>query len=397
MFDNIKKAWRRVDRTLLPPKALYFCYFAAMAALMPFLALYYRQVGLSGGHIGLLLGIGPMITLAAAPAWGGLADRTQRHRLLLTIAIVGAMIAMFLVSQVGTLGLLLVLVAAYAWFSAPIMPLVDNSVLAILGERKGEYGKQRLWGAVGWGVSAAIAGVMIDRYGLGAGFAGFLLFLGIGLATSRSMRIAEAGIGQRFWSGIGLIASNSTWVAFLLTVFVAGIGSGVTNNFLFLYLSDLGASETLMGWSLVVATLSELPIFFYSSKLLKRWGAPGVLMIALGANVVRLVAYAVMPDAWMVLPIHLLHGLAFSAMWVAGVTYAGELAPPGMGATAQGLFGGVNMGLGAAAGAMMGGLLYDSTGPRAMYGWVAVTVAVGMAGFWLGERLRARRASARRA
>ena len=120
-------------------------------------------------------------------------------------------------------------------------------------------------------------------------------------------------------------------------------------------------------------------------------------MIALGANVVRLVAYAVMPDAWMVLPIHLLHGLAFSAMWVAGVTYAGELAPPGMGATAQGLFGGVNMGLGAAAGAMMGGLLYDSTGPRAMYGWVAVTVAVGMAGFWLGERLRARRASARRA
>ncbi len=244
-----------------------------MVALMPFLALYYRQVGLSGGHIGLLLGIGPMITLAAAPAWGGLADRTQRHRLLLTIAIVGAMIAMFLVSQVGTLGLLLVLVAAYAWFSAPIMPLVDNSVLAILGERKGEYGKQRLWGAVGWGVSAAIAGVMIDRYGLGAGFAGFLLFLGIGLATSRSMRIAEAGIGQRFWSGIGLIASNSTWVAFLLTVFVAGIGSGVTNNFLFLYLSDLGASETLMGWSLVIATLVKHPDFLLLKQAPQALGA----------------------------------------------------------------------------------------------------------------------------
>ena len=381
----------KVDRALLPAKAIYFCYYAAMASLLPFIALYYRQVGLSGSQIGLLTAISPMVALVAAPAWGGLADRTQRHRLLLTVAIGGAMLMMLLVSQAGSLLVLAALVTAYAWFSSPIMPLVDNSVLALLGSRKSDYGKQRLWGAVGWGLAAAVSGTLIDRFGLDAGFAGFLVLMGAGLAASRTMRIAEAGIGQQFWRGIGLLAANRRWVAFIVIVFVAGIGSGVVNNFLFLYLSDLGASKSLMGWSLFVATLSEIPIFFFSSRLLQRYGAPGVLMIALGANVIRLAAYALMPAAWVVLPIHLLHGFAFSAMWVAGVSYAGDLAPAGMGATAQGLFSGVNMGLGAAAGALMGGFLYDTAGPHAMFGWIAVALALSMAGFWLAETLRARR------
>ena len=150
----------------------------------------------------------------------------------------------------------------------------------------------------------------------------------------------------------------------------------------------------MMGWSLVVATLSEIPLFFFSHRLLQRWGALGVLMIALGANIIRLAAFAVMPGAWAVLPINLLHGFAFSAMWAAGVTYAGDLAPAGMGATAQGLFSGVNMGLGAATGALVGGLLYDLAGPRVMFGVIAVAIAAAMAVFWLAENGRARRAAA---
>ncbi len=58
-------------------KVFYFCYYAAAACLMPYLVLYYRQIGLSGGQIGLLAGIGPLVTLVAAPLWGGWADATR--------------------------------------------------------------------------------------------------------------------------------------------------------------------------------------------------------------------------------------------------------------------------------------------------------------------------------
>jgi PPP family 3-phenylpropionic acid transporter len=371
---------------MVAPKGYYFCFFAAMASLIPYLVLYYRQAGLSGSQIGMLTGIGPFITLVSAPLWGGLADATQRHKALLLVATGAAMAAVLALSRLQSLIWLLPIVAAYGFFSAPIMPLVDNSVLALLGERKSQYGRQRLWGAVGWGLAGVAFGFLIERAGLQAAFVGFTFFMGTGFLVVLFMRIEPSHIGGNFWAGIRRLAASREWAVFLLTVLIAGVASGITNSFLFLHLQDMGASSSLMGMSLLVATISEIPIFFYSDRLLRRWGAHGLLSMSLLAFVIRLLGYAIMPRVWFVLPIHLLHGLTFSAMWVAGVSYANELAPPGMGATAQGLFGGVMMGLGAATGAVVGGILYDRIGPRNMFAGVAFAVTAGLVAFWIAGR-----------
>ena len=121
--------------SMVIPRFFYFCYFAAMASLMPFLALYYRQIGLTEVQIGLLTGIPPLLGLVAAPLWGGLADVSQQHRRLVTITVVGAMIAVALLSQVTALPWLITAVILYAFCNAPIIPRVDNSVLLLLGER----------------------------------------------------------------------------------------------------------------------------------------------------------------------------------------------------------------------------------------------------------------------
>ena len=63
-------------------KAFYFCFYAAGAALMPFLVLYYESLGLTGRQIGFLAGISPLIALVGGPLWGALADMTNRHKLI---------------------------------------------------------------------------------------------------------------------------------------------------------------------------------------------------------------------------------------------------------------------------------------------------------------------------
>ena len=56
-------------------------------------------------------------------------------------------------------------------------------------------------------------------------------------------------------------------------------------------------------------------------------------------------------------------------MWVSGVAYANKMAPPGLGATAQGVFAGTVMGLGPALGAFSGGILYDAYGAVVAFQW----------------------------
>jgi PPP family 3-phenylpropionic acid transporter len=379
------KRWG-VDRAFFAPKAFYFCFYAASASLIPYLVLYYRQIGLSGAQIGLLVGVSPIVTWLAAPFWGAIADGTRQHRAILTLTILGAMTMIALLAWAKTLLLLLPIVVFYAFFAAPIMPLVDNSVMEMLGERRELYGRQRVWGAIGWGVSAAVAGALVDRFGLSVSFFAFIFFYLILLAIISRFRVSAASISQPFWQGFRVLTRNRPLMVFLFSVFFSGIGSGIVHNYLFLYLADLGASETLMGISQTAATFSEIPVFFFSAWLLRKVGARGLLLMALAAYVVRLLAYTLMPPVWLVLPINLLHGLTFSALWVAGVSYANEVAPKGLGATAQGLFTGMTMGLGSAGGALLGGTLYDTLGSTMMFRVAASCVLLGLIFFAVAGR-----------
>jgi PPP family 3-phenylpropionic acid transporter len=318
------------------------------------------------------------------------ADATKQHKRLLLIAITGGLVVVFLFSRTTAFAWIIPVIVVYAFFTAPVMPMVDASTMDWLGEGRNLYGRIRLWGAIGWGLSAPLIGWLIEGSSIRWAFYGYIVLMLVGLVVAWMLPIRETSGQQPFWSGIRLFASNRAWLVFLAVVFVGGMCMAMISGFLFLYMNDLGASKTLMGLSLTVATISELPIFFYSNRLLKRWGARGLLLIALAAYVVRALAYTVVSEPWVFLVIQLLHGLTFSAMWVAGVSYADYLAPEGLGATAQGLFSAVLYGLGGIAGGLIAGLLYDELGAVAMFRWAAAFALVGLLIFALASRNEAR-------
>ena len=364
--------------SLVWSKIFYFCFFAAAAALLPFLAIYYEYLGLSGRQIGFLAGIPPLINLAGAPLWGMLADASDRHKTILSIAIIGAITLSLVLSQLTAFALLIPVVAVYALFASPIVSLTDNAVMALLAEHKDQYGRQRIWGAVGWGLAAPVIGQLIETSGLHWAFWGYAGIMLIGLLVVQRIPFRPVSAQGPIWQGARRLLSNRSWLLFLFLAVAGGAGQAIIHNFLFLYMNDLGASKTMMGFSLTVATLSELPIFFYSGRLLTRWSAKGLFVFATGVYVVRAMAVSYVTIPWMILVTQLLHGLTFSAMWVAGVSYADEIAPPGLGATAQGLFAGVFMGIATAIGAFLGGELYQDFGGAIMYRIMAVAVSVSV-------------------
>jgi PPP family 3-phenylpropionic acid transporter len=351
-----------IDRPLLAPKAFYFFYFAAMASLSPFLVLYYEQTGLSGSQIGLLAGLPPLIGLFSAPLMGGLADATQKHALLLRGGIASLALTILALSLVESFIGFIICIVFYAFAMASILPLVDNTVLELLGDRKDQYGKQRLWGSAGWGLAAPVAGLLVEDSGLRWAFYVCFFILLILFVVSFRLRISQARLNRNFWSGLRLLLANKQWFLFLSVVFTGGASLAIIHSYLFLYLNDLGASAVIMGLALTISTISELLVMFYSDRLLAYFGTRGLLTLALAVFVIRLFGYAYTTLPWMILLLQLLQGPTFAAMWMAGVARANELAPPGLGATAQGLLSGVMMGLGSAFGAITGGLIYETMG-----------------------------------
>jgi MFS transporter, PPP family, 3-phenylpropionic acid transporter len=396
----------RGQRTALGfAKAFYTFYFASGAFFSPFLVLYFSELGLDGRRIGVLRGIAPLITVVAAPLWSALADATRRHKLIRMGAIVGSWLAVLILSATRMYGALIAVVAAYAIFGAPIIPLVDNAVIALLGKEKSRYGQQRLWGAIGWGVAGLAAGVLIERYGLSMAFVGYLVLMACTGLTALAIpsvdrrhpdsgRISGQGTDlpsaqPTFVSDVRRLLLDRRWGIFLLVMLIGGLFHSTEMSYLMLYMDALGGSKTLMGIALMVGTVSEVPVWALSPYFLKRWGSRGLLAIALFAGVIQSLAYSLLTSAWGAVPLQLMHGLSFSAMWAAGVSYAADMAPEGTEATAQGMLG-ATLGLSSAIGALGGGLLYELQGGALVFRVTVLTSLTALILLWVGERRRSR-------
>jgi MFS family permease len=132
-------------------------------------------------------------------------------------------------------------------------------------------------------------------------------------------------------------------------------------------MAEMGSSESMMGVASMIATVTELPIFFFGNRLVKRFGSQGLFVMALALMGIRSLFFAWANSPITVLLVQGIGGTIFPAMWLAGVAYADEHAPAGSKSTAQGLFGAMSFGVGSAAGGFIGGLLLESIGGRGMF------------------------------
>lgn len=351
-----------------PARAFYFLYYAALAALMPYLSIYFASRGLSGLEIGILASLVPLMTMLGAPFWTEIADATGRHRTVL-LAVIGvvllAALALSTATHVVTLG---VFTAILAFHLAPSMPLLDHAVLEALGDRAHAYGRQRVYGALGWAIAAPAAGWATSTFGLPWTF---FLFLGVmpwvALAASRVTYVASTAPGTRRVGGALVLALRDTrWIPFLFTGFAGGVGLATGSFFLPLHLRDLGGSFTVIGVAMAVPAISEVPFMVFGGALLATVGPRRLLIGAVAALALRLLLSGVVTNATALAAVQLLHGPSFGVLWIAGVSYARELAPRGSRAVAQGLFTAVTAGLGSFAGSILGGATYDAwAGPGA--------------------------------
>ncbi|HWV22563.1 MAG TPA: MFS transporter, partial [Thermomicrobiales bacterium] len=142
----------------------YFWFYAAVGAFTPYISLYYRDLGMTGFQLGILMALPALWTALTGPVWGAVADSLAIHRLLLrSVFLVAAAVA--LVSTRPThFVTLLILMSILAASLVPVTPLMDSYAVSEAERRGVSYGSLRVLGSIGYTVMVLVmGGVLGDR------------------------------------------------------------------------------------------------------------------------------------------------------------------------------------------------------------------------------------------
>jgi PPP family 3-phenylpropionic acid transporter len=162
---------------------MYFGYFMALGAYLPFINLYYERLGLSGIEIGTLAAI-PLVVSRRPPSSGVRPPMRLTAPAGAQVGAPGSPAAVLLISRAGGYAQLAPLVAAYAVFNSAIVPLLDSAALEAAEASGREYGSLRVWGTIGWSISTWIVGTLIQDHGTRLMFYAFAGVMGLTFAAS---------------------------------------------------------------------------------------------------------------------------------------------------------------------------------------------------------------------
>lgn len=357
----------------------YVVYFAAFGSSWPYLPVYYRDLGLDLGTIGLLAALAAATQLIGSPIWGGVADRFPRSRLVLPAAAVVAVVGASVLVGAATLPGVAVGALVLALGGAGIGPLLDARTLDILGADRIRYGQLRAWGSLAFVVGAWLVGGLIDARGSDGLFLAYIPMLGLtALITLTLPRRSPATRTVSIFRGAWSLIRAPEMRLFLFGALLVWTMLQAANSFYSIQIVALGGSAQTVGLAWAVGALIEVPLMFGFPRLAERFGAERLLVVGAAAFAVRAAAAALATDATTLVLIAPIEGLAFALFFVGGVAYVASRASSELAATAQGVYAGM-AGLASIIGSALGGIVAGALSIASLFAVAAVCSGVAAA------------------
>lgn len=360
-------------------RVLYFFYWAAVASLIPFLSLYLHDRGLSGRQIGLLLSMPYLATILSPVGFGFLLDFTRKPKRIVQLAVTGLIISSIGLGLADEFMSLIFAVVIYAIFSSPINPILDRIVLDWLSESTAMYGRIRLAGSIGFGISAIATGLIIGNHGLRWIFPSYLALIGFFLFATLLLPRVKLDPSEDLPEETPMSSFFSrSFLLFSMGILGWGIGESSIANFMFLHVRQMGGTEGEMGILIGAAIIGEIIAFSYVDRVIEYLGEWKAIAISIGLQGLRLLAISWAPDILSLLIIQFFGGASFSLVWSGGVSYVDTVFPRIVGASAQGIRTALQLGVGGVLGAIASGWIYDKLGSTMIFRIMGILVFLGM-------------------
>ncbi|XP_035679961.1 uncharacterized protein LOC118418225 [Branchiostoma floridae] len=320
-----------VDGDLLVIKAIFFFFFSGAACIHPYIAVYMKHQGLLPSQIGVIKSAGNFMSVIIKPLLGSIADKTGRPKIVAVLTVTIASVLHFSMLFIPPVPASPTSTEAtsqqrhlaeaeksgtehtQSWFSLTFwlffwiiflshgvqwssVSQVEAATYQIIKKnQRGEFGRQRVFGAVGFSLVAFLSGVAMDTFttqksqnpgnrtspatdtpgnepNYSVAFYMFLTFMVLSITCLLAVKdwSTEPSIG--FIKSMGRLLSQVHLLIVLFVVILLGACDGAGDTYLLLHLKNLGASQTVLGTYLLVKNASEIPVYIVAGWVIRKLG-----------------------------------------------------------------------------------------------------------------------------
>jgi PPP family 3-phenylpropionic acid transporter len=370
-------------------RAYYFSFMGGWGFILPFLNLFYISLGFSGTQIGLISSVSAVVGMIASPIWVSEVKKLPRAGRVLQIALLFGGLGYLAIGMQSIYAVILMIVFFHALIASGIMPLSDSMAVMVASESGNGYGSVRAFASLGWIVSLLSSGWLVARFGFIAAFIGVFLMWCIGA-------LAVFFIQPRFFSAapqtdqpkprlrdtLQTVFRDRTLLGFAIAiVFIGFLNSGVL-QFENVFLSELGASKQLISVAGILSAIVELPFMLYADKIVKRFGADRLMLIAMILIFLQRLVVFFLPSIATIMAIRFIGGVSFSFYTISFIGLISSRTQPHERGTVLALFTVTLAGLVNIVAYPASGAFFDAFGARWLYPLSALGYLIGALCLW---------------
>lgn len=344
--------------------------------------------GFSSREIAWVMVLSPVCNALVPPLWGLLADLYSARVALLRLAVLGSAAGALALAPAETLPAVLLAMAAYCFFRAPIFPLADVAAHVALPGQGARFATIRVWGSAGFAAFAAVAGALeASRTPLllcGLAAAAYLV------STAGTLHLPSARLARRpgLLREVGPVVTAPAFLLLAAGNALHYVAHGAYDVYFGLYVRAAGHGDPFLGLAWVVAVSAEVGLMLVAPRLFGRARTSVLLAVGSGAAAVRFLLLGSVTGVFGLLAAQTLHALSFGLWYLSMVKHVQDSAPEHLRTTAQGAAQAA-MGLGMIVGYLGGGEIFGAFGGARLFQAAAgaASLAVGCYA-WMAARER---------
>lgn len=327
-------------------------YWAGNCMFLGFMVTYLTAEGYNTSLIGVLMSLMTMLSIFVQPVLGYLSD-TYVPVKVISLVLLAVLIPMGLVipAVVAVPLLASVIVVALGLLTNTLAPLLEVWTIRSGEEHPGvKFGFTRSMGSLGYSFLALFMGRAFEKIGVDKMFAFGALFFGAlilvvllipGIACANK-RGGQGEKGKKQAKGLGmlqvvkLMVKKPAYVFFLLFFILTYTSMKTTSTFYPVLIGNYAgmAAASALGIGLFISALSEMPSMMFSDRLIRRFGAGKLMVVAGLGYILRYIIYYFASNVLTLQLANLTQMITYGILYPSVLTYLRQLAPEQVAGTA---------------------------------------------------------------